>query len=96
MISEEEMYIVTRALYASHHCDQNESGMRLMAIWTQIQLEHSAMREALRWRLQSAEPAPSDDVLFICEPGHSPVTCMGRHVRAHEYWLPIPPLDKEE
>jgi hypothetical protein len=58
--------------------------------------EHAAMREALRWRKQSDEPAPDAgcDYLYLQVDGVTGTARPGL-LESTDHWLPIPPLNKE-
>jgi hypothetical protein len=57
--------------------------------------EHAAMREQLRYRLQSEEKAPIGTEVIERTNGGTVLIEPAKYVSPDSHWLPVPPLDKD-
>lgn len=76
--------IIDQAFLLARSCDK----MRAIADLTRAVAEQ---HNALRWRKQSEEPAPSSIRVIERLPGYAAQCCFGCEVRPMAEWLPVPP-----
>jgi hypothetical protein len=95
MITEKEIDQIRIIVAGAGKIDETRPQFELLQ---QLAREHAAMREALRYREQSKEPAPPS-VKVLCQlPGSDAMLLtLGYNLRdTTSHWLPIPPLNKEQ